>query len=198
MRLFRVSLLVVLALLLSVSVLAEKGPYPDKVYYNVRMQKEIGIKDVIEGKTDLFLEGVETPLINSLSPEELDKLEIYSVPALSFSIPFNPYPNKAPYTLEKDGETFFNPFAIKKIRFAMNFLINRQYIIDEILDGGGAPMFDMATPGQPGTYKYNLVSIKKGFTPEGDEAKALDMINEAMNKAASLPENEGRLKKEGK
>ncbi|MFW6035786.1 MAG: ABC transporter substrate-binding protein [Halothermotrichaceae bacterium] len=191
-------LILILVLLVTIvgTALAEKGPVPDKVYFDVRMKKSIGIQDVIKGNTDLFLEGVETKLINNLSSEELSNLEVYSVPALSYTIPFNPYPNKEPYTVEKDDETLFNPFAIKQIRFAMNFLINRQYIVDEIMDGGGAPMFDMATPGQPGTYKYNEVSVKKGFTAEGDEEKALNMIDEAMNKAAALPENEGKLVKE--
>ena len=53
----------------------------------------------------------------------------------------------------------------------------------------------MVTPGQPGTYRYNLLAAKFGFTPEGDEERALADINAAMEEAAALPENQGRLKK---
>jgi peptide/nickel transport system substrate-binding protein len=77
----------------------------------------------------------------------------------------------------------------------LNFLINRQYIVDEILGGAGFPMFSMATPGQPGTMRYNKIVEEFGFTAEGDEEKAIEMITAAMEEAAALPENQGRLVK---
>lgn len=119
------------------------------------------------------------------------------MPSGSWSLLFNPYPNEAPYSFVKDDKEIFNPFAIREVRYAMNFLINRQYIIDEILDGAGGPMYNMATPGQPRTYKYNLAASKFGFTPEGDEERALADIEAALQKAAELSENQGKLKKEG-
>ena len=186
-----------LVLMMSVLVFAQKGPVPDKVYFDVRMDENIGINDVAAGTTDIFYYGVDGNIISGLSPDILSKLEIYDVPSGSWSLQINPYPNVAPYTFEKDGKTIFNPFAMKEVRFAMNFLINRQYIVDEILGGAGGVMYTMATPGQPGTYRYNLLAAKFGFTPEGDEERALADINAAMEEAAALPENQGRLKKEG-
>jgi peptide/nickel transport system substrate-binding protein len=55
----------------------------------------------------------------------------------------------------------------------------------------------MATPGQPGTYKYNLVANRLGFTQEGNEKKAIEEITEALQEAAALPELQGRLAKQG-
>jgi peptide/nickel transport system substrate-binding protein len=55
----------------------------------------------------------------------------------------------------------------------------------------------MATPGQPGTYKYNLVANRLGFTPEGNEKKAIEDITKALQEAAALPELQGRLTKQG-
>ena len=43
-----------LIFLISGITFAEKGPLPDKIYWDVRMKEEIGIKDTAEGKTDLF------------------------------------------------------------------------------------------------------------------------------------------------
>lgn len=198
MKILKITGLVCLALLMSLTVLAEKGPVPDKVYFDVRMQEDIGLRDVAEGTSDIFYHGVAGNLISGLDQKTLSKLEIYDVPSGTWSLLFNPYPNTAPYHFEKDGKTIFNPFAIREIRFAMNFLINRQYIVDEILGGAGGPMYTMATPGQPGTYKYNMLANKFGYTPEGDEERALADIEAAMEKAAALPKNKGRLKKEGK
>jgi peptide/nickel transport system substrate-binding protein len=187
--------LVILAVFVAMSFAEVMGPYADKVYVNTRMKEEIGLKDTAEGITDVFLYGVSGPTLYGMSQEDLDKLEIYSIPSGTWSINVNNYPEVAPYQVEKDGKTLFNPFAIREVRFALNFLINRKYIVDEILGGAGFEMFTMATPGQPGTMKYNKIAEEFGFTPEGDEQKAIADITAAMEKAAALPENQGRLVK---
>lgn len=190
--------LIILFILIT-SVLAEvKGPIVDKVYFNVRMSEEIGLKDTAEGLTDIFFWGVSGPTIMGLDQATRDKLDIYSVPSGSWSLNFNPIPNAPPYIVKVEDKEFFNPFAIREVRFAMNDLINRKYIVDEILGGAGGPMFTMATPGQPGTYKYNLVANRMGFTPEGNEKKAIEEITSALQEAATLPELQGRLVKQEK
>ncbi len=184
---------------LTTAVLAEvKGPIVDKIYINVRMKEEIGLKDAAEGLTDVFFWGVSGPTIMGLDQATRDKLDIYSVPSGSWSLNFNPIPNAPPYIVKVEEKEYFNPFAIREVRFAMNDLINRQYIVDEILGGAGGPQFAMATPGQPGTYKYSLIATRMGMTAEGNEKKALGEIDEAMKKAASLPELQGRLVKQDK
>ncbi|MBU4226892.1 ABC transporter substrate-binding protein [bacterium] len=183
---------------LTTSVLAEvKGPIVDKVYINVRMSEDIGLKDAAEGLTDIFFWGVNGPTIMGLDQATRDKLDIYAVPSGSWSLNFNPVPNAAPYIVKVEDKEFFNPFAIREVRFAMNDLIDRKYLVDEILGGAGGPMFTMGTPGQPGTYKYNLVANRLGFTPEGNEKKAIEDITEALQTAAALPELQGRLVKQG-
>jgi len=183
---------------LTTSVLAEvKGPIVDKIYINAKMKEEIGLKDAAEGLTDIFFWGVSGPTIMGLDQTTKDKLDIYTVPSGSWSLNFNPVPNAAPYIVKVEDKEFFNPFAIREVRFAMNDLINRKYLVDEVLGGAGGPMFTMATPGQPGTYKYNLVANRLGFTPEGNEKKAIEEITEALQEAAALPELQGRLAKQG-
>ena len=172
-----------------------KGPYADKVYINVKMQEEIGLKDAAEGITDVFLWGVNAPTLYGMPETDLEKLEIYSVPSGAWSLNINPYPNEAPYQVEKEDDVVFNPFAIREIRFAINFLIDRKYIVDEILGGAGFPLYCMATVGQPGTTEYNKVAEEFGFSAEGNEEKAINDITTAMKKAAALPENNGRLVK---
>jgi peptide/nickel transport system substrate-binding protein len=173
----------------------KKGPIVDKVYIDVRMQQEIGLKDAAEGKTDVFYEYVTGPTFSALPADTKAKLEAYAVPALTYSLFLNPIPNKAPYTWKVGDKTVFNPLAITEVRFALNFLISRKQIVDEILGGNGAPMFVMATPGQPGTYRYNLIASKFGFTAAGNEKKALQDIDKAMNDAAELSALKGKLVK---
>lgn len=193
-------LLVVVVLCLAVVFTAAaqvKGPLPDKVYIDVRAQEDIGLKDTAEGRTDVFFWGVTGPTFKALPREVRDKLDVYIVPSGSWSFVLNPCPNEAPYTVEVGGKTVFNPFAIREVRFALNFLMNRKYIVDEILGGDGTPAFTPMTEGQPGAYRYNLLASKFGFTPEGNEKKAVADINAAMEKAAALPQNRGKLAKQG-
>jgi len=177
-----------------VAATAVKGPFVDTLYVNTRMKEEIGLKDAAEGITDIFAWGVSGKTLYDLPAADLEKLEVYNVPSGSWSLNINNYPGAAPYQVElADGSITMNPWAINEVRFALNFLINRKYLVDEVLGGAGFPMYTMATTGQPGTYRYNQLVEEFGFTPEGDEEKAIAMITEAMEKAAALPENQGRL-----
>ncbi|MCX7024989.1 MAG: ABC transporter substrate-binding protein [Spirochaetes bacterium] len=175
-----------------------KGPIADKVIFDVRMDQTIAMKDTAEGKTDIFFTGVDSKIYRALSKEDKEKLDTYAVPSGSWSLEVNPIPNAAPYIVKtKDGKTFFNPMAIADVRYALNWLIDRKKIVDEILLGDGDPAFTAMTPGQPGTYKYNLIAAKLGMADRGNEQKAIADIDAAMKKAAELPENKGKLAKTG-
>jgi peptide/nickel transport system substrate-binding protein len=197
MRWNKLAVLLVLGVVMVATAVSaeEKGPIVDTVYMDVRMNEAVAIADIAAGNSDIFYWGVQGTFIDALDQATLDKLEIYAIPSGSWSFMLNPIPNAAPYQVTVNGVTQFNPFAIKEVRYAFNWLMNRQYIVDEILHGHGGPMFTMATPGQPGTYKYNLIATKLGMTAEGDEGKALADIDTAMKAAAALPENAGRLEK---
>lgn len=176
----------------------KSGPIVDKVIYTVSMDQSLAMKDIVEGKGDVFFQAVPANILRTLSEADKAKLDIYAVPSGSWSLMLNPIPNKAPYTWTKtDGTTEFNAFAIREVRYALNWLINRKKLIDEILLGDGDPMFTPMTPGQPGTYRYNLIASKLGMTATGNERKAIADIDAAMTAASQLPENKGKLVKKG-
>lgn len=198
MKKILLSMVMVFALLLGVAAQAKSGPIADKVIYDVRMDQTIAIKDTAEGKTDVFFTGLNAKNYKGIQPADMDKLTTYAIPSGSWSLLLNPIPNKAPYTFaHKDGRTIFNPLAIREVRYAINWLIDRKKIVDEILLGAGDPMITAQTPGQPGTYKFNLVPAKLGMTVRGNEKKALSEIADALTAAAALPENKGKLVKSG-
>lgn len=179
-------------------IFAQKGAYPDTIYYNVKMAEEIAVKDVVEGLSDIYMSSLSANLYKGLDQTSKDKLEVYTVPSGSWNFLFNPYPNKEPYQVKKGDKVYFNPFANKEIRYAINFLVNRKYIVDEIQGGSGGVAFTPATPGQPNAWRLELTAQKLGFTPEGDKEKALKIIEEEMKKSSEMKENKGRLIKKGK
>ncbi len=194
-KLLLIALLVAAGTSLLYAQAAKKGPTLDKVIFDVRMQEDIGLQDTAEGKADLFLYGVQGNTYKDLPQATKDKLDVFSSPSGLWSIELNPYPNKAPYIATVDKKDSFNPLAIQAVRFALNDLINRKYIVDEITGGAGGACFTSATPGQPGTYQYDLVASKLGMTVTGNEKKAITDITNALTQASELPELKGRLVK---
>ncbi len=170
-----------------------RGPPTDQITVEVRTSQETGVYDVINGKIDIFLWSVLPKMIKGLSADQLSKLRLYKTANVYLSLVFNPVENvyvngKLLPGLVNDtsGVIHFNPFALRKVRFAMNFLLDRKLIVDKILDGGGQPMYTMIQPSS-GSYRYieDLVS-QFGFTPEGDKQKASSMAMEAMQNAANV------------
>lgn len=176
----------------------DTGPIVDKIIIDVRMDQSIAAKDTIEGKTDLFAYGMDASVFFGLPQADREKLSVYNIPSGSWSYLMNPIPNQAPYVWKtKTGKEYFNPLAIREVRYAINWLIDRKKIVDEILLGGGEPAFTSMTPGQPGTYRYNIIATKLGMTERGDEKRAIAEITAALEAAAKLPENAGKLRKSG-
>ncbi|MCO6040223.1 CGP-CTERM sorting domain-containing protein, partial [Thermococcus alcaliphilus] len=79
---------------------------------------------------------------------------------------------------------FFNPFACRDIRYALNFLISRQYIVQNILQGSGQPMLGGIRPSTGANAHFEPVYSALGITAQGNKLKALQMIENAMQKAA--------------
>lgn len=188
------SVVLLISALASFLGVAQVGPFADSIIFDVRMQEEIALQDVAAGNIDIFQWSTSGNVIFGLDQATLDKLEFYVVPSGSDSWFFNPYPNEAPYiAVTTAGEEFFNPFAIREARFAMHLLMNRQQIVDEIMQGAASPSIISVGKNEPGAYRLYLIASKLGLTDEGDEALGIQMFTDAMNAAAALPENAGRL-----
>jgi peptide/nickel transport system substrate-binding protein len=177
-----------------------KGPIVDKILFNARSQEDLGLMDVATGKSDVWNYGTGGNVFNRLPPDIQSKLEVYSVSGASYlGLLINPYPDKAPYIsdagIDASGVAQFNPLAMRKVRYALNWLVNRQRIVDEVFGGAGVPMFTPVVPGLPNASHFSLVAAKQGMTAGGNEASALADIDAAMREAAALPELAGRLSK---
>ena len=70
-------------------------------------------------------------LCNLLIPAKKNpNLKVFEKEGLSYGLLLNPY----------YGNQTFNPLSIKEIRFAMNFLIDRNFIVNNILKGFSNPI----------------------------------------------------------
>jgi peptide/nickel transport system substrate-binding protein len=187
-RMKKGSVALAIALCLAASLSAQiRGPIVDRIAIDAKTKQDIALADVASGQSDLFDYGIDGAAFKALPDGVKAKLETYAVNGASYVDLFiNPYPNKAPYTATgSDGTVLFNPFAIRAVRYAMNFLIDRKKIIDEIMSGAGRPMYTPVSQGQPNSARFAIIAAKLGFTSSGDEGKALADIDAAMRRAAA-------------
>ncbi|MEZ4499364.1 MAG: hypothetical protein R2839_04680 [Thermomicrobiales bacterium] len=78
---------------------------------------------------DLYLFGLKTAGAQSL--DGVDGVRLINAPASTLSLILNPAP--AP-------EGSFNPFSVREIRYAMQSLVDRDFIANDIYQGRALPM----------------------------------------------------------
>lgn len=171
------------------------GEYVDSITIEVRMDQSVGIGDTAGGELDVFLQAVTGGIYEGVDPDwqaQIRTLESYG----SYN---NMYYNSAhtvsPYESEVDAGVYqFNPWAIREIRYATNWLINRQEIVEEIYDGWAIPQYSALGLRNPAWDEYlQPVIDDHGITFAGDREKAIDMITTAMEEARDSPDLEGEL-----
>ncbi|GEM_PF-845894 len=160
-------------------------PYWKEIDIYGSLNDDTAILAVAKGEYDLYWYARPYNKIAKALQEYGDNLNPMKTIAVWWSVNLNLVGDPQTGLVNSSGQTKFNPFALREVRFAMNWLINRQYIVSQVLQGSGAPLFGTAVSGQVDAYSnYMKVAKALGFTPQGDEAYAIKMIDEAMNKAA--------------
>ncbi len=89
------------------------------------------------GEMDLYLFGLKIDAARQLAESAPEAIELIEAPASTLSLILNPAP--AP-----EGE--LNPFAIREIRQAMQYLVDREFIANDIFQGRALPMFSPIGP----------------------------------------------------
>ncbi len=84
------------------------------------------------------------------------------------------------------GKVHFNPWAIKEMRFALQFLIDRDFIVKNILGGSANPALGAIRPSHPAYPRLKHIYDELGLTPTGDKEKAAQMFKEAVDKVAQV------------
>ena len=89
------------------------------------------------GEMDLYLFGLKIDAARQLAESAPEAIELIEAPASTLSLILNPAP--AP-----EGD--LNPFSIREIRQAMQYLVDREFIASDIFQGRALPMFSPIGP----------------------------------------------------
>jgi len=153
------------------------GPAVDKITFR-SYSLDIAGASLLAGDMDLYLFPLRVTTVRELVTR--GGASLLQAPASTVSIILNPAP--AP-----SGQ--LNPFSIRDVRFAVQYLVNREFVAAEVYRGLAAPMIAHVSPFE---YDYlTVVDLVQAFNFRYDPDFAKQLISQAMTKA-------GAVLKEGK
>lgn len=182
-------LIIALSIMPPVVLAQLNGPPSNRIIYDVVTKIEDGILMVVEGDADIFFWPVSGADIEALglTPEQMQNVRLVPQTTSLDALLFNPYVDNSELgkygvaTSVTDNVTHFNPFGLRKFRFAMNYLISRKYIVEEIMYGSANPQYTVIGPSHPAYPQIEQAITDLGLTPEGDTAKAMELIDEVFS-----------------
>ena len=148
------------------------GPAAERLLYNSFFVDRAPL-DIEAGNMDLYLFGLKTEAAQDLRGTE--GVELIDAPATAVSLILNPAP-------ARDGE--FNPFSDPEIRRAMQYLVNRESIAQDIYQGAAQPMITHVSSSDPDF--LTIYDIDRGSGFGYDPELARELITERMQRAEGV------------
>lgn len=164
---------VVLSLLVGLVVFGQTGAWVDEVIFQEVADAATAIAMIGASELDLFAYSVTDAELFARVQANPEVFDIRRAYAVYCELTFNPY-----------GPTFndgrLNPFFAPAIREAMNWLIDRDYIVNEIYRGLAIPRYLPITPSFPDYALYidtfRALEFKYGYNPD----RAREVITQEM------------------
>jgi peptide/nickel transport system substrate-binding protein len=154
---------------------APKGPWIDEVDFFVEADEAKVLDMLLKNEMQVYFRDISDPGIFERIKASPDLSYVTSF-GLYFELTFNPVGPEFP----KTGK--LNPFAIPRIREAINYLVDRKYICDEIMAGMAVPRYTCLTPAFPDYARYadTIRDIERKYSYNPDKAR--EIITEEMLK----------------
>ncbi|HEX5457074.1 MAG TPA: ABC transporter substrate-binding protein [Candidatus Nitrosotalea sp.] len=147
----------------------EKGTNFDKVQFIQYSDDNTAVEEVKNEHLDIYYSAIPIDILDDKSSQDLN---VFQSSGTSYSLLLNPAVSDE-----------FNPFSIQQVRFALNYLVDRDLIVDEVLNGYGTPMVSAYKPSDP-DYLLILDTIQS-FNFKHNPALAENMISDALEKAGA-------------
>lgn len=154
------------------------GAYVDSVTFT-KQDPAAAVDNLIAGDIDMYYLSISKA--ESQAVRDAGHRAIQSTGGTVYSIYVNP---------TTDTTNGFNPFSQQEARYAINYLIDRGDIIENVLPNSGSELFSVITPGHP---DYGLV--QDVLAPLGlryDPAEADRLFEAALVPAGASKNSDGR------
>ena len=122
-----------------------KGGWLDEIVFTAIADPEPAVSQIQAGAIDIYPVGVDDPqLFKTVNAD----------PNLKTALSYGSFNQLMFNTVTCTDTTILNPFTNAKIREAMNWAIDREYIVQEIFGGLGNPRYTMLTTTFPDYARY--------------------------------------------
>lgn len=149
---------------------ADKGTFVDKVQFIQYLDENTALEEIRNGNLDIYYSRIPSDRIEDVKSRE--GLNVFQSTGGSYSLLVNPAKSDK-----------FNPFSLKEIRFALNYLVDRELIVNELLGGYGTTMISAYNPFDP---DYLLILDElESFNFRHNLGFAEEMISDALIKAGA-------------
>jgi len=155
---------------------AEKNTFFDSVKFIQYLDENTALEEVRNGNLDIYYYTISPDRLDS--NQDREGLQVFDSTGGSYSILVNPAESEK-----------FNPFSSKDIRFALNYMVDRKLIVNELMGGYGSPIISYYSPSDPEylTVIEQLETYNFRYNPS--------LANEIISKVL---EGEGAVKIDGK
>ena len=173
MKFWLVTILALLVLLPSFMLhtsFAEKGTFVNEVKFIQYLDENTALEEVRNGNLDIYYFRVSSDRIET--EKDREGIQVFESTGGSYSMLVNP----------SISETF-NPFSITELRFALNYLVDRNLIVNELIGGYGNTMIS-----NYGIFAADYLSIideLESFHFKYNPALANKIISEELEKAGA-------------
>ncbi|MDW8043751.1 MAG: ABC transporter substrate-binding protein [Nitrososphaerota archaeon] len=149
-----------------------KGPAAEKVIFKGLGSQDIAELEIRAGNIDLFFYNLKTEAARALRAR--GDIRLVEVPSSMVSIVLNPAP--AP-----PGE--LNPFSIREVRYAMQFVVDRETIASRFYGGMAVPMYSHVSPVDLDHLTVEDAVARRGIRYDPEYAR--QVVGEAMRRAGA-------------
>ena len=152
-------------------VFAEKNVFFDSVKFIQYLDENTALEEVRNGNLDMYYYRISSDRLENSQARE--GLQVFDSTGGSYSILVNPAESKV-----------FNPFSIKEVRFALNYLVDRKLIVNELMGGYGSPIISYYGPSDP-EYLTILEELER-FNFKYNPTLAEDIITESLKEKGAV------------
>ena len=99
---------------------AEKGAYLDGVDFVQYLDENTALEEIAAGNLDTYYFRIPAERLED--PSYRENLQVFESPGGFYSILVNP----------AESDTF-NPFSMRDVRYALNYLIDRKLVVNELM-----------------------------------------------------------------
>ena len=150
---------------------AENNTFVESIKFIQYLDENTALEEVKNGNLDMYYYRISSDRLENTQSNE--GLKIFDSTGGSYSLLVNPAESEK-----------INPFSNKDARFALNYLVDRKLIVNELMSGYGAPTISYYGPTDP---EYlTIIKELESFNFKYNPTLAEEIISKSMTERGAL------------